>query len=44
MLEVDRPVPHLPGLILRTSDRLARVRCEHLEQTVSIAEPGSVTG
>jgi len=37
MLDLGWPVPQLAGLGPRAHDRFARLLCEHLEQTVSIA-------
>jgi hypothetical protein len=37
MPDLDRPMPHFHGLVMATHDGVARLLCEHLEQTVSIA-------
>ena len=37
MLELDRPLSHSQGLVLRARDRVARLLRERLEQMVSIA-------
>jgi hypothetical protein len=37
VLDLDPLVSHLPGLVLRAPNRLARWLCEHLEHTLSFA-------
>ena len=37
MLNLDGPVPEPSGLVLSSHNRLARLLCEPVEQTISIA-------